>query len=232
MEKWALSKGMDTVVGPLSFSDLEREGLLIEGFDQLSTFEEQYNAEYYGRLIEGCGYAKEVDWLESKVMVPDEIDEKFVKMSEFVLKRYNLHFAKAKNTNDFLKRYADGFFKLLDSSYANIYGTVPFTEGMKKMMIANFKLIIDIRYVALIVDENDEVVCLGLCFPSIAKAMQVSNGHLTPRSLYMVLKSLKHPEIIDLGLIGVRADYINRGIVAAVCVGLMNMLRDNNLKWA
>lgn len=74
VEGWARSKGMDTVCGPLGFSDLEREGLLVEGFDQLSTFEEQYNAEYYGRLIENCGYGKEVDWLESRIYAPDEDD--------------------------------------------------------------------------------------------------------------------------------------------------------------
>ena len=80
VEKWALSKGMDTVCGPLGFSDLEREGLLIEGFDELSTFEEQYNAEYYGALIEDCGYAKEVDWIESKIYAPEEGDDTLEKM--------------------------------------------------------------------------------------------------------------------------------------------------------
>ena len=134
VEDWARSKGMDTVCGPLGFSDLEREGLLIEGFDQLSTFEEQYNAEYYGRLIENCGYAKEVDWLESKIYRPVEPDESFAKMSDFIMKRYNLRFGEAKNVNDFINRYGDDFFKLLDEGYSHLYGTVPFTKGMKDML--------------------------------------------------------------------------------------------------
>ncbi|MBQ5504188.1 MAG: N-acetyltransferase, partial [Oscillospiraceae bacterium] len=158
VEDWARSKGMDTVCGPLGFSDLEREGLLIEGFDQLSTFEEQYNAEYYGRLIENCGYAKEVDWLESKIYRPVEPDESFAKMSDFIMKRYNLRFGEAKNVNDFINRYGDDFFKLLDDGYSHLYGTVPFTKGMKDMMIANFKLIIDLKYVGVILDEQGKLV--------------------------------------------------------------------------
>ncbi len=232
VEDWARSKGMDTVCGPLGFSDLEREGLLIEGFDELSTFEEQYNADYYGRLIEGCGYGKEVDWIESKIYLPDEPDEKFIAMADFILKRNGLHIGEAKNTNDFLKKYADGFFDLLDRSYVDIYGTVPFTPGMKKMMISNFKLIIDVRHVAVILDENEKVVCLGICFPSIAKAVQKSKGHLTPAAIVRLLRTIKKPEILDLGLIGVDPEYANRGIGMVVAAGLMNMLKDRSIKYA
>ena len=99
VEDWAIKKGMDTVCGPLGFSDLEREGLLIEGFDQLSTFEEQYNYEYYPKLIENCGYKKEVDWVERKIFHVKEVDEKLVKVSQMMLKKYDLHFGKAKNVD-------------------------------------------------------------------------------------------------------------------------------------
>ena len=232
VEKWALSKGMDTVCGPLGFSDLEREGLLVEGFDQLSTFEEQYNAEYYGRLIENCGYAKEVDWVESKIYLPDEPDDTLPKMTEYVMKRYNLHFGEAKNVNDFLKKYADPFFELLDIGYEDIYGTVPFTDGMKKMMISNFKLIIDLKHVAVILDENDKLVCLGLCFPSIAKAVQKSGGRLTPAALVRLLRAIKKPKIIDLGLIAVAPEYVNRGVSTAISAALMRMLKEDGVEYA
>ena len=138
VESWALEKGMDTICGPLGFSDLEREGLLVEGFDQLSTFEEQYNADYYGRLIENCGYRKEVDWIESKIYLPERVDEGFQKTTDYIMKRYKLRFGEAKNPRDFIKRYGDAFFELLDVAYDGLYGTVPFTPGMKKMMIDNF----------------------------------------------------------------------------------------------
>ncbi len=232
VEKWALEKGMDTACGPLGFSDLEREGLLIEGFDQISTFEEQYNAPYYGKLIENCGYKKEVDWTESRLYVPDDEDGSLRKMADYVMQRYNLHFGEAKNVNDFLKKYADPFFDLLDEAYKDIYGTVPFSEGMKKMMISNFKLIIDLRFVAVILDENEKLVCLGLCFPSLAEAIRPSKGRLTPLALFRLLRAIKHPKILDLGLVGVDPEYANRGISTAVSAGLMDMLKNDGIEYA
>ena len=233
VEQFARGKGMDTVCGPLGFSDLEREGLLVEGFDELSTFEEQYNAAYYGRLIEGCGYQKEVDWVESKLYAPDpETKEKLQKLSDQLLKKFNLHLGEAKNTNDFLNKYQDGFFDLLDVAYEDIYGTVPFTPGMKKMMIDNFRLIIDLEHVVCILNEQDEVVCLGLCFPSIAKAVQPSQGRLTPAALVRLLKAIKKPSVIDLGLIAVAPAYQNTGIIAVIAAALAEMLSDGGIEHA
>lgn len=232
VENWAKQKGMDTVCGPLGFSDLEREGLLIEGFDQLSTFEEQYNYEYYGKLIENCGYEKEVDWTESRIYPPERDDGSLKRIADKLMARYNLRFGPAKNVNDFLERYKDGLFELLDSSYDQLYGTVPFSDGMKKLMIDNFRLIIDLEHVAVILDENDKVVCLGVCFPSIAKAVQKSRGRLTPLALIRILRAMKKPEIIDLGLIGVDPAWAMRGVSVAISAELERMLRAPGVKYA
>lgn len=232
VEDWARQKGMDTMVGPLGFSDLEREGLLIEGFDQLSTFEEQYNAPYYQTLIENCGYEKEVDWTESKIYPPEKDDGALARVTEKLMARYKLHFGPAKNVNDFINRYADGLFELLDKSYEHLYGTVPFTDGMKKLMIDNFRLIIDLDHVAVILDENDNIVCLGICFPSIAKAVQPSQGRLTPAAIVRLLHDIKHPKIIDLGLIGIDPAWANRGISVAISAALKRMLREDGVEYA
>ncbi len=232
VEDFAKEKGMTEVCGPLGFSDLEREGLLVEGFDKLSTFEEQYNAEYYGGLVENCGYKKEVDWTESMLFCPDEGYESLQKTADYVMKRYNLHVGEAKNVKDFLNKYSDGFFKLLDIAYDGLYGTVPFTDDMKKITISNFKLIVDLKHVVVILNENDEIVCLGICFPSLAKAVQKSGGRLTPPAILRILKAIKHPEIIDLGLIAVHPDYLNRGINAVVTAALMKMLSSGEVKYA
>lgn len=234
VEDFARTNGMDTVCGPLGFSDLEREGLLIEGFDELSTFEEQYNAEYYGALLDSCGYKKEVDWIESKIYLPEDPENvaAMEKMSDFVMKRYGLRIGEAKNVKDFLNRYADGFFELLDVAYDGLYGTVPFTDGMKKMMMDNFRLIIDLKHVVVILNQENKIVCLGICFPSLAKALQKSNGHLTPAALVRVLKAIKKPKIIDLGLIAVDPAYLNRGVNAIVASGLMKMLQNDGVEYA
>jgi len=234
VEIWAKERGMDTACGPLNFSDLEREGLLIDGFDQLSTFEEQYNASYYQDYIERLGYVKEVDWLESKITAPDdpEREQEMVQLSSFIMKRYKLHFAKAPNIKAFLRKYAEDFFTVLDKSYEDVYGTVPFTEGMKKLLMSNFSLILDMEHLALVLDENEKPVCLGLCFPSIAKAVQKSGGRLTPGCIIRILKSVKKPDIIDFGLIGVDPEWANRGVSMIIAAELVRMLKAPGLKWA
>ena len=231
VEDWGRKKGMDTICGPLGYSDQEREGLLIEGFDELSTFEEQYNYDYYQRLIENCGYAKEVDWLERKIYPPEQLDEKFKQLSEFMLRRYKLHVPEMKNTKEFIAHYKDQIFELLDTTYADLYGTVPFTEGVKKLLIDNFKLIIDIKYTAVIVDENDRVVCFGLMMPSLAKAVQKSGGKLTPACLIRLLKAVKRPKILDLALVGVLPEYLNRGISSAFMSALQEMLLQGDIEY-
>lgn len=233
VEDFAAKRGMDTLCGPLGFSDLEREGLLIEGFDRLSTYEEQYNYGYYPKLVEDSGYVKEVDWNESILRAPDpESIARMKKMSDFVMNRYKLRIGKAKNVGDFINKYADGLFELIDIGYEGLYGTVPFTDGMKKMMIDNFRLIIDLKYVAAILDENDKIVCMGICFPSLAHAVQRSNGHMTPAALVRLLGAIKHPKVLDLGLIAVHPEYLNRGITAIITAELMRMLAEDNIEYA
>ena len=232
IEKWAASKGMDTVVGPLSFSDLEREGLLIDGFDQLSTFEEQYNYPYYKDLILKRGYEQEVLWTESMIMPPEPDDGTLEKMETFLMQRYDLHFGSARNIREWIRKYKDQFFDIMDRTYSDIYGTVPFTDGMKNSLISSFKLVIDLKHVAVILDKNEKVICFGLCFPSIAKAVQKCKGHLTPMGIIRLLWTIKHPEIIDLCLVGVDPEYANRGISAIMSAELLKMLKQPGIKYA
>ena len=233
VESWAKQKGMTEVVGPLGFSDFEREGLLIEGFDYLSTFEEQYNFPYYQRLIENCGYDKDVDWLEHRLFrMRDDEAERYKRISEKMLQRYNLHFDHSKSTGEFIKKYADKFFAIVDETYEEIYGTVPFTENMKKALIANFKLIVDIKFVSVILDENDNVVAFGLCFPAIGKDVQKSGGRLTLPTIFRVLKTVKHTKTLDLGLIGVVDEYKRKGIASALIWNIAEQMKNNGIEYA
>jgi len=231
-EDWAKENGMEEVVGPLGFSDLEREGLLIEGFNELSTFEEQYNYDYYQKLIEANGYTKEVDWVERKLYYPKQLDERIIRISEQIKKKYKLKVSKEKSTSSFIKKYGDEFFKILDETYVDIYGTVPFTDKMKKSLISSFKLIVNVKNVAVVLDENDHVICFGLCFPSIGKALQASGGRLTIPTIFKLLKAIKHPKILDLGLIGVVDEYKMKGVNSIMVEGILNILKENNIEYA
>lgn len=217
VENWARSKHADEVVGPLGFSDLEREGLLIDGFDQLCTFEEQYNYDYYQRLIENCGYGKDVDWIERKIKVPaNGIDERVSRLSCELMQKYNLRFVNVRSTSELISRYVDQIFALWDEAYDKIYGTVPFTDNVKKSMLAQFKLVIDNRFISLIVDENDRIVALGVVFPSMSKAVQKSGGRLTPACLCKLLHDIRKPKVVDMAIIGVTEAYKNKGIALAL----------------
>ena len=216
VEDWARSLGMDEVVGPLGFSDMEREGLLIEGFDYLSTFEEQYNYSYYQRLIENHGYTKEVDWLERRLFLKGKPSDRLTRFSNLIMERNHLHFAEAKNTKDFLKKYGEKFFELCEKTYDPLYMTVPFSENIKKSLVKSFELIIDLRFVAMILDENENPICFGLVFPSIGKAIQKSGGRMTPATLIRLLRAIKKPRVLDFALIGVDPAYANRGVPAVL----------------
>ena len=225
VEDWAKQKGMTEIVGPLGFSDLEREGLLIEGFDQMNTFEEQYNYSYYQRLIENCGYGKDVDWVEHQLRVPKGgFDPRYRRIGELMLNKYNLHFKTARSTRQFIKKYANDIFAIWDETYDKIYGTVPFTERLKKSMVSQFKLLINKRFIRVLYDENDKLVAFGFMFPSISDAVRPSGGRLTLPCLIRILKSIRRPKVVDLAIIGVRDEYKNKGLPAAIFVSFSDVL--------
>lgn len=232
IEKWAKQKGMEEVVGPLGYSDLDREGLLIEGFDQLSTFEEQYNYPYYAKLLENFGYKKEVDWVESKLSAPEQIDERIERVSTRMMEKYGLRLGYAKNSREFIKKWGDGFFDALDETYVAIYQSVPFTPKMKKNLINNFKLILNVKYATVILDKDGKIVGFGLALPSIGQALQKSGGRLTPCAIVKTLKAIKSPKVLDLALIGVVPEYRNKAIASAIISELLKMLTEGGIEYA
>lgn len=228
LEAWGLQNGLDTVCGPLGYSDLEREGLLIEGFDQLSTFEEQYNYDYYPALIEACGYAKEIDWLEFALRAPKGKNLMLKRVAERALELYRLHIVDSSSMSkkEYINRYRDGVFECIDRCYGHLYGTVPFTESMKKQLIGQFMLIINKKYLIVICDENDRVVSFALCIPGIGRSLQKSGGRLTPAALIKLLREVKRPETVDLALVAVLPEYQAGGINAVMLEKMSALLEE------
>ena len=148
------------------------------------------------------------------------------------MERGGFHFGKAKNTKDFLKKYADDFFRIIDETYGPIYGTVPFTEKMKKSIMKDFSLILNQKYVAVILDKNEKPVCFGLCFPGFGKALQKSGGKLTLPTICKVLHAVKKPDSIDLGLIGILPEHRHTGISHAMFYEMSKLLIDGTAKYA
>lgn len=231
VEAWGREHGMTEIVGPLGFSDLDREGLLIEGFDEHQTFEEQYNYDYYPTLCEAFGFTKDIDWLEFELRSPEKKNEMLTRVAERTLELNHLHLAD--NTipkKEYIKKYRDGFFECLDECYSKLYGTVPITREMQDEIISQFMLIVNKKYLVFICDENERVVAFGLCWPSVADAVKKSGGRLTPLTLLKLLYSVSHPKIIDLALIAVLPEYQNAGLNAVILHSLLGMLEDGNVK--
>ena len=232
VEAWAKEKQMENLVGPLGYSDLEREGLLIEGFDYLSTFEEQYNYPYYADLIEDCGFVKDVDWVESRLFKMARVDERLNELAERALKKYNLHIGGQNlGKRAFVKKYAKGIFECIDECYKDLYGVVPFTEEMMDSMVEQFMLVLNKRFIMVVCDENEKVVAFGFCLPGIGKAVQKSGGRLTPGCLLRLLKAIKKPDTIDLALVGILPEYRKAGISAFMFMALQDMISEPGVEY-
>jgi len=234
LKDWAKEKGMTELVGPLGYSDLEREGLLIDGFDERQTFEEQYNYPYYQKLIEEYGFTKDVDWIESEIKVDYEKAKDLKRISDIVYKRYkfkNCDPKKFESNSHYINRIKDKFFYLLDEGYKEIYGTVPFNEEMKKQVIKEFKLFIDPKYVKIIVDENENPVAFAIAFPHISDILVGTNGKLTIPMIIKLIKRIKKPYAIDLGLVAVHPDYLKKGAVAPIMYRITESFEKNQIKF-
>ena len=232
VEMWAKEKGMDKFCGPLGYSDLEREGMLIDGFDEMATFEEQYNYAYYQKLVEGAGFDKEVDWVEFQLKAPKTDNPMVSKVAQRALEMNKLHVASIDmSKKKYISKYREGVFYCIDECYAKLYGTVPFTKEMKDQLIDQFMLIVNKKYLLVVCDEKENVVAFGLCFPSIGKALQKSGGKLTPAGLARLLRAVAKPKVIDLALVAVLPEYQARGVNAVMIEGMINMLKDTGVEY-
>ena len=231
VEKWGRERGMTEICGPLGFNDLDREGLLVDGFEEDSTFEEQYNYKYYGELIEKCGYSTDVDWVESELRMPEKRNEMLSRVAKRTLELHKLHIADTTiPKKKYIEKYRDGFFNCLDECYRHLYGTVPISKKAQDELVEQFMMILNNEYLVFICDENDKVVGFGLCFPGIGNAVKKSGGRLTLPTLIKILKAVKNPETIDLGLVAILPEYQNAGINAVILNGMLDILEKGKVK--
>ena len=168
-----------------------------------------------------------MDIIKEALNLGIEISENSNKM----LEKYNLKMVRVKNINKFLKEYGDAFFALAEKTYAQLYQTVPITEAIKKELIASFKLVINRDFVIVVVDKDNNVVCMGLAIPSLSKAVQKSGGRLTLPTIFKILKAVKKPEVVDLSLIGVAPEYAMKGISSALIARVQKTMRETDIKY-
>lgn len=233
VEAWGKERGMEAIVGPLGFTDLDAEGMLVEGFDQLSTMSTIYNYPYYPQHMERLGFEKEADWVEYKLTVPDKLPEKFVRISEIILQKYNLKIKKLKRSEIKEKNYGQKIFDLINEAYAPLYGYSKMTQGQINQYIKTYLPLIDLRMVSLVEDEAGELIAVGISMPSLSKALQKAKGKMLPFGWFHLLKALfvKKPDVLDLLLVGVKPEYQSKGVNALLFYDLVPTYQKMGFKY-
>ena len=231
-EDWAKQNGMNSIHGPLGFNDLEREGLMVSGFDKLGTYLTSYNMPYYQEFIESNGYIPDARWVEWRIPVPDKVNERAERVASVVEKRYGFYEKKFKSASKLIDEYGEKFFELLDECYKDIYGTIPFNKKLVKQTIKSFKMIIDLDYVSLIFNKQDELIGYGIGFPSLAKALIKCRGRYLPFGIFHLLKAIKRPKTLELGLIAVKPEYQKLGVTALIIRNMQSRMIKNGIIYA
>ena len=201
---YALELGMEEIEGPNGFTDMDKEGMLIEGFDEKTLFFTYYNAPYYKTHMEQIGLTKQVDWFEYRITLPETIDPRLEKVSEFCLRR-GYKVIKTK-THKELSPYIQKAFKLYNEAFAPLYGTVPLSEELVDYYMGSFLPLLDLDFISIIEDKEGEVIGFAAVVPSLGKATTKCKGKLFPFGWYHLLKALKKNDTIDMLLIAVKPE--------------------------
>jgi ribosomal protein S18 acetylase RimI-like enzyme len=208
----------------MGFTDLDREGMLIEGFEELGTYSTYYNHPYYPRHLEALGYTKDADWIEFYIKAPKEIPEKVVRIQELVLRRSGLKLVEPKLKT--LVTYAQRIFSMINEAYTDLYGVVELTPKQIDMYVKQFFSFLHPDFTKVVIDSKDQVVAFGLAIPSISRALQRCQGRLLPFGILHLLWAMKHPRLIDMMLVAVKPEFQARGLPAI----LMSEITRNSLR--
>ncbi len=230
-EDWAAARGMTRLSGPLGFTSMDHQGLLVEGFEELSTMNVLYNHPYYLKHIEAMGYIKDIDWVEYKIFPPEKEIDIIGKMAARTGKALGLRSLYGQKKKDLLA-YAEKIFSSLEASYDALYTHVPLSREQISYYIRENIPFIPAKFLSVIVDEQDEVAAFGITMPSLTRALQKCEGRIFPFGWIHLRRAFSHFDIADLLLIGVRPDLQGKGVNAMVFNDLMPFFLRQGIRWA
>lgn len=230
VEQWAMENDMQSLHGPLGFTDFDAEGLLVEGFDELSTFGAGYNAPYYARHLEDNNYSKDVDYLEYQVTMNGKIPEKVERLANIAASRNKLSMLRVKKAKELLP-YAHEIFEVINQSYKALYGFVPLTKRQIDVYVKQYFGFIKPEYVPVVLDRQGKVAAFGITMPSLSYAMQKNQGRLLPFGFLSMLRAMNNNPRADLYLTAVRPDLQNKGVNAMLMYEINKVFIQNNIKY-
>ena len=237
VEEYGRKKGMDDIVGPLGFTDMDPEGMLTWGFDKLGTMATIYNYEYYPQHMEKLGgWEKDNDYVEYYLVVPEKSPEKYTKIAEMVEKRYNLHVRKLTKKDIFQGRYGKKLFDLINLTYSDLYGFSELTDRQIDQYVKMYFPFADLNLVTVIEDGNkdNQLAGLGITIPSLSHALQkCRRGRLFPFGWWHLLRAIKFHKTdgVDLLLMGFLPEYRSKGANALLFADLIPRYVDYGFKW-
>ena len=228
---WGKENGLNEIMGPIGFTDIDHEGMLIEGFDEINMSITFYNHPYYITHMERLGLTKDIDWIEYLITVPDKPDPRFERMTNLLLRKEKYEIV---TYSDRKILYHDAFeaFKLIDLSYSKLYGTVPLTDEIIKSSIDSYIPLVNLKYICAVKDANGKIIAFGIMVPSIAKALKKSNGRLFPFGAVRLLRALKgRNDTLEMFLVAVEPSYQSQGIPALIIHTLLEHLIENGVRY-
>lgn len=238
VEKYGREKGMEDVVGPLGFTDMDPEGMLVWGFDQLGTMPTIYNYAYYPEHIEALeGFEVDNKYVEFKIMVPDEVPEKYAKIAMMIEKRYNLHVRKLTKKEVFQGGMGQKIFDLINDTYKDLYGYSELSQKQIDQLIKSYLGFLDFNLITCIEDWTDgehKLIGVGITMPSLAHALRKCHrGRLLPFGWFHVLRAIKQHKtnIVDLLLIGILPEYRAKGANALLFADLIPWYQKYGIEW-
>lgn len=240
VEDWGRERGMDTIAGPLGFTDMDLEGMLTEGFDQLSTMNSIYNYPYYPEHMKQLGYEKEVGWVERKILVPKGEHtanmQKYFKIAELVKKRYGFRLRKFKNKSEIRREgYIPKVLNVVNKAYANLYGYCELDAEQMETYANQYLQYLDKRYLSVVETADGEVIGMGICITSLSRAIQKAKAKLFPFGWWHMAKALwfnRHPQILDMLLVGVLPEYQDKGANALIFADIIPQTIKDGYEWA
>lgn len=231
VEDWGKSNGMEKVQGPMGFSDMDLEGMLVEGFNDVGTQAVIYNYPYYPVHMEKNGYSKDVDWIQFELKIPNKVPDKVKRISEIVQKKYNLRPFKARKSKELIP-YAKKMFETLNESFVDLYGFVPLSDNQIDFYIKQYFSMINPSFVSFVLDSNDDVVGFGISVASLSEAMIKAKGKLFPTGFIHILKGMRKNNKVDMLLQGVKPAYQNKGVPAVFIAEQLQAYIDNGIETA
>ena len=233
VEVWGRSKGMEEIVGPLGFSDMDPEGMLVEGFDQEGTMATIYNYPYYPKHLEAMGFEKEADWIEFRMTIPDGIPERYQRISDIIKRKYELSTPKYTSAKKLVKDYGQEIFQLINEAYSELYGYSPLTPRQINRYISMYIPVLRLDNISLIVDKDKKLIGVGIAMPSLSKALIKSRGRLFPFGWIHLLKALRgQNDVVDLLLVAVKPEYQSKGVNSLLFTDLIPCFIKNGYKFA